>query len=397
MSESNDLALNKFYESVLDMMPVGLGVRKNIESRPEIEFENRRIKELFADTGLEDCPYSWQNDLEAADATISMRFKSNGIFAIEKTFPSGRIYQFTTSYYRDDNFSWREINIVTDVTRQRQLESELREAKENLEHKVEERTRELKDKQTQLAQAEKMASLGNLVAGVAHEINTPMGALKSNNDLFIRYFKKLREKLNEDVSPRKIFDDEGLLKLFENIQNLNRVNQTAADRIVNIIASLRKFARLDKADKDRYDVHEGLESTLTLVHHELKNRIEVIKEYGQIPEIFCYPNQINQVFMNILVNASQAIADKGVITIKTYPQDANVVIEIADTGCGIGEETRKHIFDPGFTTKGSGVGTGLGLSIVHQIIEDHKGEIEVASEVGKGTTFKIILPVSRKK
>ena len=141
------------------------------------------------------------------------------------------------------------------------------------------------------------------------------------------------------------------------------------------------------------DIHEGLENTLTLVHHEIKNRIEVHRDYEDIPPIKCYPNQLNQVFMNLLVNASHAIEGVGEIFIKTHLRDGAVVIEIRDTGIGIPEEDLERIFDPGFTTKGFGIGTGLGLSIVYQIIEDHRGKMEVESQVGVGTTFQPFLPV----
>jgi len=150
---------------------------------------------------------------------------------------------------------------------------------------------------------------------------------------------------------------------------------------VNIVNSLRTFARLDKAEMDTVDIHEGIESTLTLVHHEFKRRIEVHKDFGEIPKISCYPNQLNQVFMNILVNAGQAIEDKGDIFVRTYTKNNNAIIEIKDTGKGIPEESLNRIFDPGYTTKSKGIGTGLGLSIVYQIIENHNGSIEVESEL----------------
>ena len=187
--------------------------------------------------------------------------------------------------------------------------------------------------------------------------------------------------------------DPMLIKLFSSVEKLNEVSKTASDRIVNIVNSLRTFARLDKAEMDTVDIHEGIESTLTLVHHELKRKVGVHREFGTIPKISCYPNQLNQVFMNILVNAGHAIEDKGDIYIKTYAKDKKVIIEIKDTGRGIPKENLNRIFDPGFTTKSMGIGTGLGLSIVYQIIESHNGKIEVESEVGKGTVFKIILPM----
>ncbi|UCH83502.1 MAG: PAS domain S-box protein [Candidatus Latescibacterota bacterium] len=283
--------------------------------------------------------------------------------------------------------------ICRDITDRKKLEAKLEKAKENLEVKVEERTRELRQKQAQLIQSEKMAALGHLVAGVAHEINTPLGALKSNNDLLIRALSKMKHVVSDPTTPDTIRNHPQLGKILANIEDLNAINKSAMERIVTIVRSLRKFARLDEAEQDKIDIHEGLESTLTLVHHELKNRIQVHTDFAAVPSITCYPNQINQVFMNILVNASQAIEGTGDIFIKTYEKDDHVIVEIRDTGKGIPKENIDRIFDPGFTTKGAGVGTGLGLSIVYQIIEDHNGKIEIDSEVGKGTTFRIILPV----
>ena len=261
-------------------------------------------------------------------------------------------------------------------------------------HGLEQAHKKLRETQASLVQSEKMASMGMLVAGVAHEINTPLGALKSNNDLFIRAMARVRTALKDESTPEGLRNNETILKLFDNMDQLNDVNAQAADRIVKIVSSLRSFARLDKAEMDRVDLREGLESTLTLVQHELKNRIEVVREYQDIPKIQCFPNQLNQVFMNLLVNASQAIEGSGQITVRTYSQVGWVVVEIEDNGKGISPEQREKIFDPGFTTKSRGVGTGLGLSIVHQIIRDHSGRIEVESELGKGTKFRILLPIA---
>ncbi len=169
--------------------------------------------------------------------------------------------------------------------------------------------------QQKLIIQEKMASLGNLVAGVAHEINTPLGALISNNDIFIRSVKKMKILLTDLVTPADTPKDPALAKLFASIENLNKVSKTASGRIVKIVNSLRTFARLDQAEMDTVDIHEGIESTLTLVYHELKRRIEVHKDFGNLPKISCYPNKLNQVFINILVNASHAIKKKGDIYI----------------------------------------------------------------------------------
>ena len=167
----------------------------------------------------------------------------------------------------------------------------------------------------------------------------------------------------------------------------------AVNKIAEIVKSLKNFARLDEADFQKAQIHEGIDSTLLLVQHELKNKVTVIKDYGDIPEIDCYPNQLNQVFMNLLQNASQAIEQQGMITISAYTDNTRVFISILDTGKGIPPEDLPKIYDPGFTTQSGGIGKGLGLSIVYNIIQKHHGNIEVNSEVGKGTEFIIALPI----
>jgi len=150
---------------------------------------------------------------------------------------------------------------------------------------------------------------------------------------------------------------------------------------------------MDKGELQLTDINQGIESTLNIIRNELKYKTEVIKEYGAIPQIECFPQQLNQVFMNLLVNAAQAIETKGVIKIKTYQRYKEIVVEISDSGAGISEENLKHIFEPFFTTKEVGKGTGLGLSVVYGIIQNHKGKLEVVSEVSKGSTFRVILPL----
>jgi signal transduction histidine kinase len=171
-----------------------------------------------------------------------------------------------------------------------------------------------------------------------------------------------------------------------------RNNEVATERITKIVWSLKNFARLDEAERKPANIHEGIESTLTVLQHQLKNRIRIVTEFGDLPEIVCHPNQLNQVFMNILVNASQAIAVRGTITIKTWRESDTVNVSIADTGTGISSEHLSKVFDPGFTTKGVGIGTGLGLSICYKIIKEHGGDIEVESSEA-GTTFIITLPI----
>jgi signal transduction histidine kinase len=270
---------------------------------------------------------------------------------------------------------------------------------ENLEAKVQERTAELtrtlaalRETQAQLVQSEKMAALGDLVAGVAHEINTPLGAVASNTDLVERALTKAKDALADPAQAAKA------VAFLERAAGMVDVSREACRRINEIVRSLRNFARLDEAERKPAALHEGLDSTLTLVAHLLKNRITVHRDYGQLPQVLCYANQLNQVFLNLLVNAAQAIDGPGDITIRTRcvptPGPAgSAVVEISDTGCGIPPQFMNKIFDPGFTTKGVGVGTGLGLAICYRIVANHQGKIEVESAVGKGSTFRIILPL----
>jgi len=246
---------------------------------------------------------------------------------------------------------------------------------------------------SQLLQLEKMASLGSLTTGIAHEINTPLGALKSNNDIFIRYTAKVKAILFDPSMPPEVRDNPELIKIFENSEKLNEVNKTAAERIVAIVNSLREFARGDESVMENADINTCMENMLTLVQHHVKNLIDVHKKFNDLPKIKCIPNQIDQVFLNILINAIHAIKDKGEIFIETKIDNNQVVIIIQDTGEGIAAEYIEKIFDSGFTTKKCGVGTGLGLSIVKQIIDKHNGKVNVKSEIGKGTRFIIKLPI----
>lgn len=234
--------------------------------------------------------------------------------------------------------------------------------------------KELKETQIQLINSEKMASLGQLVAGVAHEINTPVASIKSNNGIVAKLLSSI-----EDADLKEMLTD------------INEIDKEAVNRISNIVTSLKKFVRLDEAELQEADINKELDLTLELIRHETKNRINVVKNYGEIPTIRCFPNMLNQVFTNILVNACQAIDGQGTITITTEYKKKKLVVKIKDTGKGIPQNQLSKIFSAGFTTKGIGVGTGLGLAICSKIIEKHKGEITVTSEVGKGSEFTITI------
>ena len=234
--------------------------------------------------------------------------------------------------------------------------------------------KELKETQLQLINSEKMASLGQLVAGVAHEINTPVASIKSNNGILAKLIPQISDA-----------------EIAELMQEINRIDSEAVQRISNIVVSLKKFVRLDEAELQEADINKELDLTLELIRHETKNRIEIVKNYGELPLIKCYPNMLNQVFTNILVNACQAIEGSGKITITTSYEAETLTVSVKDTGKGIPEDKISKIFAAGFTTKGVGVGTGLGLAISAKIIEKHNGKITVNSEVGKGSEFIITI------
>ena len=285
---------------------------------------------------------------------------------------------------------------------------QLQEYSKGLEIKVAERTLDLQDKneileetlvelkstQTQLVQSGKMASLGMLSAGITHEINTPIGVIHSNADVESRAVDIIRNVMEDPAFAVQVGEHPRLNRAFKILEDTNAVTREATRRVTTIIQSLKSFARLDQAELEDVDLHEGIDGALTLLHHLLNERIEVVKNYETLPEVQCYAGQINQVFMSLLTNAVQAIEETGMITVTTRHDGVYAVVEVADTGCGIAPEHLERVFDPGYTTKGVGVGVGLGLSITYRVIEDHHGSIEIQSESGTGTTCTIRLPIT---
>ncbi len=257
---------------------------------------------------------------------------------------------------------------------------------------------QLQHVQMQAVMQEKMAGLGNLVAGIAHEINTPVGAFASATEVSGRCVRSLLEALERCQTLEAFKEDRKVEKALSLLSSSADLALEASGRVTQMVRNLKNFARRDEPDWTTANVHDGLESTLVIVSCVLKNKTDVIKRYGDLPEITCHPNQLNQVFMNLLVNAGQAIEGSGTITISTELRPVEggvdrVVIRIADNGKGMTDEVRERLFEPGFTTKGAGVGTGLGLSISKSIIDKHNGQITVESSPGEGATFTITLPV----
>jgi two-component system, NtrC family, sensor kinase len=317
--------------------------------------------------------------------------------------------------------SYREIN---------RANQNLASLNESLEQRVVERTEalagtlaDLKESQVQLVQAEKMSSLGQLVAGISHEINTPLLYLANNAaliqeriELMNRFVKDCTAAFSlkaENFAERSEFQtkfvaslrdlklmlrDEELEAVLEEAADLARDSIEGLDDLTQMAQSLKDFSRLDRAPVGSFDVNSGLDKTLVIARNIVKHKADVRKYYGDVPEVECSPSQINQVFLNLITNAAQAIEDHGEIAITTKRHDDDhVAVTITDTGCGIPEENLARIRDPFFTTKEVGSGTGLGLSIVDEIVRSHGGELWVESVVGKGSAFTVVLPIKQKR
>jgi PAS domain S-box-containing protein len=315
------------------------------------------------------------------------------------------------------------ISIVRDITDRKRDENELKHYREELEQLVELRTAELRranedlretnakleQAHNQLLQTEKMASIGVLAAGVAHEINNPVGFVSSNLSTLKNYVQDLLRVIDTYGQHHEVLEqDPERLKAIEAVktaieldylkEDIDALLDESADglrRVKAIVQSLKDFSHAGTGQWQWANMHAGIDSTLNVVNNEIKYKATVVKEYGVLPDIECLPLELNQVFMNMLVNAAHAIDQAGEIRIRTGAEQDKVWIEFTDNGCGIPPADLTRIFDPFFTTKPVGKGTGLGLSLSYGIIQKHHGRIEVDSEPGKGTCFRIWLPVSQ--
>jgi len=265
---------------------------------------------------------------------------------------------------------------------------------------------DLKSTQAKVVQQEKMASIGQLAAGVAHEINNPMGFISSNLGTLGKYIERMSDFIQAKSDAIESMPDKEIaealrskrktLKLdyiLEDGRELIKESLDGAERVRTIVKNMKSFSRVDEAECKPADINECIDSTINIVWNELKYKASLIKELGDIPLTGCHPQQINQVIMNLLVNASHAIEERGEITVRTWHENGSIFISISDTGCGMTPEVINRIFEPFYTTKDVGKGTGLGLSITYDIVKSHNGEITVESEPGKGTTFTVRLPI----
>jgi PAS domain S-box-containing protein len=369
------------------------------------EVSGRPIEDFFDDQHL------WLNIVDPADR----KRVENSLADLMKTGTQKITYRIRRP---DDELRWlfhhmrivfdgagtplRIDGITADITQHKNAEDLLKQRNEELQTALD----KIQEVQGQLVQSEKLSSIGQLAAGVAHEINNPIGYINSNLNSLKNYVEELLAlvAIYENIEP-DCADTEQLRQIrgFKNkidleflktdVLDLLDESHEGASRVKKIVQDLKDFSHAGGDDDWQWaDLHASLESTLNIVNNEIKYKASVIKEFGNMPQVWCLPHQLNQVFMNLLVNAAHAIENEGTITVRTGAENNHVWIEVSDTGKGIAPEHVNKIFDPFFTTKPVGKGTGLGLSVSYNIIKKHNGEIRVDSRVGEGATFRIVLP-----
>jgi len=358
-------------DGALKILDEALAIAKETKSKPQVYEVHRLASEAFEING----------DHAKALEHYKKYEQTKGDVFNDQT--SDRIRKLQVGFEVEQAEKEAEIERLKNV--------ELREKNDRLQQLLE----ELRATQSQLVQSEKMAVLGKLVGGMLHEMNTPLGASNSAIDVSDRCIKKIEKLQSTSGSIEESYGSSELHSLLQRVQENHGLTRDANERISKILATLKSFSGLDEGEKKEVDIHDGLEQTLSLIEHQWSGDIEVVKNYSRLPLIDCCPGEMNQVFMNVLTNAAESIQGKGKITIRTAFRDGRIQIEIADTGVGIEPDRLEGLFDPGFSAEGPRVKAGLGLMVSLNIIRNHGGNIEVHSEVEKGTTFTIILPRSR--
>lgn len=381
------------------------------------------MADLIVDGAMIDIISDLYQNTYRSSLIIPDAYEAEGFFPRLGT--SGRWLFFTAAPLRNLNGEIvGAIETLQDITERKIAENALMKSQLEVEEIVEQRTAELTKRnselnllnaklvtaQEHLVQSEKLASIGQLAAGVAHEINNPIGYIFSNYGMLETYLGSLFEMLSAYEGAEKSCGDPNVIKelqakrlalevdfLKEDIPDLMKESKEGIVRVRKIVQDLKDFSHVDaKPEWSFTNLNQGIDSTLNVVNNEVKYKADIIKEYGDIPPVQCIPSEINQVVMNLVVNAAHAIGtDRGKIWIRTGVENESAWIEVADNGSGIPKEVVPRIFDPFYTTKPVGKGTGLGLSLSYGIIQKHRGQIDVQTELGKGTTFRLLLPLTQ--
>jgi two-component system NtrC family sensor kinase len=342
------------------------------------------------------------------DDTIASLGRTDKLLILKQPFDRVVVRQLASSL----TAKW---SLAQQVDREvRELESTIVTRNNELERQkssLEDALGKLQRTQSQLFQADKLASIGQLAAGIAHEINNPMGFISSNLNSLGHYVQDVRAVLAayehlldesqrfSDLTPlseevRRVCVEKDIAYILSDLDNLVSESVEGAQRVRQIVADLRDFSHINSPQAGPEDLNDLLDKTINVAWNELKYRTKLVREYSDIPAVMCYGGKLAQVFLNLLVNAAQAIEEHGTITIRTGQDEAFVWVEVSDTGCGIPQENLHRIFDPFFTTKEVGKGTGLGLHLAYTTVQAHEGRIQVQSEPGIGSTFRIELPIS---
>jgi two-component system NtrC family sensor kinase len=434
---------NKACEYILGVSAAEMIGTRN-QWRPFYGFQRPVLADLIVDGNFDDLRsiYYHDNDKFRRSALIPNAYEAEKFFA--HLGPEGRWLSFSAAPLRDAAGKLvGAIEVLQDISQQKLAEADLQRIQQDLEKLAAKRTvqlahanqrmeedirqraiveaeltrrnaeltglnEKLSMARQQLLQSEKLASIGQLAAGVAHEINNPIGYIFSNFGTLETYIGNLLRMLAvyEEIEPAlvdpeivakigKVREQVELDFLREDIHALMNESKEGILRVRKIVQDLKDFSRVDASQEWQWtNIHDGIDSTLNIVNNEVKYKAELVKEYGDLPEIECLPSQISQVVLNLVVNAAHAIqGDRGRIVVRTGTDGEHIWIEVIDSGSGIAQENLTRIFDPFFTTKPVGQGTGLGLSLSYGIIQKHHGEIQVESEIGKGSCFKVILPI----